>query len=81
MFHTVECFVISCDDCGEDYTDEHTGFTIYNDKNSANECCQEDDWYEDYGKHYCPLCYKINDEDELIIKSERTKVITHRGKI
>lgn len=77
MYNKVECIVITCDNCDETYTDEHSGFSIYSDENAANDACQNDDWESsEKGKHYCPLCYKINDEDELIINAERTKAIT-----
>jgi len=71
MIHTVECFTLECDNCKEDYTNEHSGFSIFNDKNSLLE--DADDWHEQDGKHYCPNCAHIDDEDNLIIKPKTIK--------
>jgi len=74
MYNKVECIVISCDNCGETYTDEHSGFSIYVDESSAYESADSDGWYGDKNIHYCPSCHKIDDEDNLIIDQTRTKV-------
>lgn len=68
MYNKVECVVLSCDNCGESYTDEHNGFSIFVDENQAHESADNDGWYSDNGKYYCPDCHKIDDKDNLILK-------------
>lgn len=71
-FHKVECVLLECDNCGDHYEDGH-GFAIFVDEGSVNP--EDDDWHEIDGKHYCPDCHTIDDDDNLIIKTERKKVI------
>lgn len=74
MYNEVECIMVSCDNCKETYRDDNSGFSIFLDKGTANEYACNDEWYEVDGKHYCPECHTINDEDELTIDKERTKI-------
>jgi len=73
MYNKVDCVCITCDNCGETFVDEHSGFSIYVDENSAHEAADDYEWYSEDGKHYCPDCFKIDDEDNLTINAERTK--------
>jgi len=73
MYNKVECTCITCDNCGETYLDEQTGFSIYNDENDANQAADSDGWHSEDSKHYCPECHTINDNDELVIDMTRTK--------
>lgn len=65
---------VQCDNCKTTYQDESTGYAFWLDKNDAWECANEDGWTENSEKHYCPKCHDYNDEDELIINTERTKI-------
>lgn len=65
---------VQCDNCKTTYQDESTGYAFWIDKNDAWECANGDGWIEDNEKHYCLKCHDYNDEDELIINTERTKV-------
>jgi len=75
MYHKVECVTLTCDNCQEDYQNEHSGFSIFVDEASANDDADSDGWHlhGDDDKHYCPECHKINDNDELVIDMTRTK--------
>lgn len=73
MYNKVECVILSCDNCSETYTDDHTGFSIFGDENAAHDHADNDGWYlghldgEHEGKHYCPSCFKYDDiEDDVI---------------
>jgi hypothetical protein len=68
MYNKVECICLSCDNCGETFMDNHTGFSIYVDENGAHEAADNDGWYSEDGKHYCPECHTIDDDDNLILK-------------
>lgn len=73
MYNKIECVTLSCDNCQEDYQDEHTGFSIYVDENGAHEAADNDGWYSEDKKNYCPECHTINYEDKLVIDITRTK--------
>lgn len=70
MIQKVECFTLECDNCKEIFQDEHSGFSIFVDESSAWEYADNDGWYEDKGKHYCPSCHDFDDDDNLIIKNQ-----------
>lgn len=68
MIHEEKCFVLTCDNCKETYCDENgTGFSMFPDGGQVWEYADNDGWYEQDGKHYCPKCYTINDNDELVV--------------
>lgn len=66
MYNKEQSISISCDNCGDVYIDEHTGFSLYPDEIGAQEAADNDGWHSSEGEHYCPLCHTINDNDELI---------------
>lgn len=68
MIHKEKCYCVTCDNCGKTYECVNTGFSLWVDVCSANEGIQEADWYTDGDKHYCPDCYTVDDNDNLIIK-------------
>lgn len=74
MYNKVECIRISCDNCGEVYSDDHSGFSIFLDEGTANEYADNDSWHSDNGKHYCPDCHTINDDDEIVIDESKKKI-------
>ena len=62
---------VQCDNCQDTYQDDDSGYTWWMDPNDAWESANNDGWTEDNEKHYCPKCHHYNDEDELIINTER----------
>lgn len=61
----VECVIIVCDNCEEHFSD-YNDFSIFPDEQSAHP--EGHDWHvTGDGKHYCPKCHKIDDNDNLII--------------
>lgn len=72
MYNKVECITLTCDNCGEVYQNDHSGFSIWITEGDAQESASNDDWYSaDDDKHYCPGCHEINDDDELIIHPKK----------
>ncbi len=69
MFTNVECVILSCDNCNEPY-ENCNGFGIFADKMAAKDDALDDEWIEEDGKNYCPKCYTIDDDDNVIIKSK-----------
>lgn len=73
MYNKVECICITCDNCGDEFIDNHSGFSIYVDENGAQEAADDYGWHSEGGKHYCHDCHTINDNDELVIDITRAK--------
>lgn len=65
MYNKVECICITCDNCGEGFMDDHTGYSIYVDEGGAHDAADSREWYSEDGKHYCPDCHTIDDEDYI----------------
>jgi hypothetical protein len=67
-----------CDNCGEDWINEEKCISVFVDQNGIlNEVRNDETWHTDgpFGneKHYCPDCFTVNDNDELIINASRKK--------
>lgn len=79
MIKEVKSVMLSCDNCGDTYINDHSGFSIFLDEGNVTEEARDDDWYVDgsdpehQGKHYCPLCFKYHpeDDDKIIINLTR----------
>lgn len=72
MNKILEMHGIECDQCHALYIDDDTGFCAWNDPGLAEESANDSGWYttED-GKDYCPNCYKIDEDDNLLLKEEK----------
>ena len=66
MREEVKMAVYYCDNCGEKLKDGD--FIGYIDADIWD--FGEHNWIEHEGKHYCPNCYEIDDEDNIIIKKK-----------
>jgi hypothetical protein len=75
MISEIKMFECTCDNCGEQWQHGHDGFVALADEDSlSNTVSDDEDWHTDRqpgsepDKHYCPDCFHIDDEDNLIIK-------------
>ena len=68
----ITMFTVICDNCKES-ADEGSDYCAWNDENNAKEVAMNSGFINDNGNDYCVNCYSYNDEDELIINTERTK--------
>lgn len=75
MINKIECVTCDCDICGDIYENMHSGFSIFVGEAELFEDMDSDgSWHEgdgtqgEEGKHYCPECFEINDEDEFVLK-------------
>jgi hypothetical protein len=68
MIKELKMFTIICDNCGADAF-EGTEYSGYSDEGFAKEEAIEDGWKEEGENHYCPKCYKYDDDDNLVIVS------------
>ena len=59
-------FTVVCDNCGEDIGSDQES-SCWNDDSYAEDNATESDWVKISGKHYCPKCYKRNEDGEVVI--------------
>ena len=74
MIHEVTMYAATCDNCGEDWESSSYEWYAMGDKQSLYDGM--DEWHiedEEDGKTYCPQCFFLKDNDELVINSKRTK--------
>lgn len=72
MITPVEMFACDCDNCGEKFVEEISGFAALNDKSAMQEMVQDSGWHvTNEGLCYCQTCHEFNDNDELVIKSAK----------
>ncbi len=66
---TTKAFYIECNVCREEYREKFTDYSTFSDEMYANDSVRNDgEWHcGDDDNHYCPKCFTINDEDELIL--------------
>ena len=66
----VEAYKIGCDCCGGIFCDSD-GYVCFDGDVDGSVIRNEADssgWMEIGDKHYCPNCYEINDNDEIVTK-------------
>ena len=66
MIAKVEMYTVQCDNC-KTTSGENSDYSCWGDKQVALEDAIESDWIEHEGKHYCPDCYTIDENDEVMI--------------
>lgn len=72
MIITDVFYAVKCDRCGK--VCDGTDAEYYNDMDSALEYAKEEEWIAQYGKHYCPNCYVVNeDAEEIRVKPPRSQ--------
>ena len=67
----VQMFTIVCDKCKKS-ADEDTIYSCWNDEETAKDVAMEADYITEGDKHYCPICYEYDEDDNLIIKTITT---------
>jgi hypothetical protein len=75
MIHTVTMYGATCDNCNQSYDGDGGYNAFWNDRGYMKKIIKESDWHvTDNGKTYCPDCYTVDDDDNLLIKKERQKL-------
>lgn len=66
----VESYKIVCDCCGDSFHDGNDFVCFCEDADGSLICSEVEssDWMVVGDKHYCPDCYEINDNDEIVTK-------------
>lgn len=72
MYNKIECVTLYCDNCNEQYMNDHSGFSIFVSEADANDEADNDGWHlhGDDDKHYCPECFTIDENDNLVIRKK-----------
>ena len=68
MIRKIDGFMLTCDNCHESYIESYSNYCVWLEESFAIESAIDDDWIEHEGKHYCPSCYEIDNDDNVIIK-------------
>ncbi|MCW0484094.1 hypothetical protein [Gaoshiqia sediminis] len=58
-------FAVKCNRCGN--ICESGDYQYWNDESAAEESAAESEWHIDNGKHYCPNCHEIDENDNVLI--------------
>ena len=76
MIKPVTMYSCFCDNCGTRWEDHHNGYVAMTDEVSIKDNVQEEEeWYSDNDKDYCPDCWTMNEDDKLIIDESRKQNI------
>lgn len=75
MIQEIKMFGCFCDNCGDQWDDDETGYCAFTDAFSMKDHLVDDThWHTLSGtpdRHYCPECFTIDDNDNLIIKPKK----------
>jgi rubredoxin len=64
----VPAYLIECDRCGKIFEDV---FSMWPDRNIAEEKAANSGWESIEDKYYCPACFVVDEKtDEIIIKEQ-----------
>jgi len=70
MIKEVTMYAAFCDNCGEQFNDEYTGYAAMTDEFSMQDFVSNDDtWYTGYKDdiHYCSKCFTYDDDGEPVL--------------
>ena len=73
MIKEVKMYTVQCDNC-KCTSGDNSEFSCWNDESTALDEAKESEWIESEGKHYCPDCYSIDDDDNIIINEKRKDI-------
>jgi len=68
----VEMYTVQCDNC-KTTSGKNSEYSCWNDKSYAIEDACDKDWIQEGEKTYCPNCYTLGENDEIIINPGRAK--------
>ena len=77
MINEKKMYSVSCDRCKIDAFENDENIA-WESAGSAWEMAYACGWQEIRGKHYCPGCYDIDEEDELVVKAGGAGALSHQ---
>ncbi|MDR1459711.1 MAG: hypothetical protein LBI60_05810 [Bacteroidales bacterium] len=63
MITEEKCYIMTCDKCNAVCNEQG-----YADRNDVLEAANDYEWYVSESNQYCPDCYEMDDNDQLILK-------------
>lgn len=69
MIKEVKMYTVACDRCGVEAFADHE-ITAWGERDCVWELAQENYWRKINGKHYCPDCFEVGDNYEVVVKSD-----------
>lgn len=73
MIKEIESYCLLCDSCKRVFIDKYGIYSLYLDRLSPLEYAQAQGWIEHKDKHYCPECYEVDGDDNIIIKESEAR--------
>lgn len=73
MIKEVKCYSLMCDNCHKGYIESGSDYCVWLEESIAIESATENDWIEHEGKHYCPNCYEVDEDDNITIKEREVE--------
>lgn len=76
MITPITMYCANCDSCNRQREDGHNGYMAMIDISQLKEELYNSEWKEDDaipGTYYCPDCYTINDNDEIVFKIDNNE--------
>lgn len=73
MIKEVKSYALICDNCGKTYTENYCDYSIWLEPDMAIEEAEYEGWIEHKDKHYCPNCYELDDNDNIVIKEREVE--------
>lgn len=68
MTYETIMYGIKCNRCQAIYEDSEGANLAVDRHGDLEDSAQEDGWYVNGDRHYCPNCYTINENDEVVTK-------------
>ena len=68
MTYETIMYGIKCNRCQKIYEDSEGANLAVDRHGDLEESAQEDGWHVNGDRHYCPNCYTINENDEVVTK-------------
>ena len=73
MIKEVTTFSLICDNCNRLFMSSFEEFALWVTESDAVEASIDDDQTKYKGKHYCPNCYELDDNDNIVIIEKEEK--------
>lgn len=73
MIYPVTMYSGKCDNCGHEIELGGGEYSAYNEAETVREEMANSEWHIEADKQYCPDCWHLDDDDNVIINASRKK--------
>ncbi|MGH7240506.1 MAG: hypothetical protein ACREHG_10665 [Candidatus Saccharimonadales bacterium] len=74
MIKEEKCYIVICDNCGEQLHDCDTDFSLFGEESYARATADYNRWVGDDDKDYCPGCAYRDEDDNVILKKREGRL-------